>query len=53
MDLTVQSTGDATLTVTHTVLDGRGRAVSSATTIEHVELSVGADRLTQSADCVV
>jgi hypothetical protein len=42
VELAVKSTGDATLIVTRRVLDGRGRAVKAATSIEYAELSIGA-----------
>lgn len=42
VEMTVMPTGDATLTVTRKVLDGRGREVKAATSIEHAELSIGA-----------
>jgi hypothetical protein len=42
VELAVKPTGDATLIVTRKVLDGRGREVKAATSIEHAELSIGA-----------
>jgi len=42
VEMTVKPTGAATLTVTRKVLDGRGREVKAATSIEHAELSIGA-----------
>jgi hypothetical protein len=41
VELAVQPTGDATLVVTRKVLDGRGREVKAATSIEQAELSIG------------
>ena len=42
VDLTIKSTGDASLTVTRRILDARGRAIKAATSIEHAEVSIGA-----------
>jgi hypothetical protein len=42
VELAVKPTGDATLVVTRKVLDGRGREVKAATSIEQAELSIGA-----------
>jgi hypothetical protein len=39
--MTISPTGDATLTVTRKVLDARRREIKAATSIEHVELSLG------------
>jgi len=41
VQMAVRPTGDATLTVTRKVIDGRGRTVPAATSIEHVELVLG------------
>ena len=42
VELTVKSTGDATLIVTRKILDARGREIKAATSIEHAELTIGA-----------
>ena len=42
VQMAVRPTGDATLTVTRKVIDGRGRTVAAATSIEHVDLILGA-----------
>jgi hypothetical protein len=42
VEMTVKPTGDATLAVTRKILDGRGREIKAATSIEHAELSIGA-----------
>jgi hypothetical protein len=41
VELAVKPNGDATLIVTRKVLDGRGREVRPATSIEYAELSIG------------
>jgi hypothetical protein len=41
VEMTITPTGDATLIVTRKILDGRGRVVSAATSIERAELSIG------------
>jgi hypothetical protein len=41
VEMMVRPMGDATLTVTHKIIDAHGRAVKEATSIEHVELSLG------------
>jgi hypothetical protein len=41
VEMTVKPTGHATLTVTRKVLDGRGREIKAATSIEYAELSLG------------
>ena len=42
VEMSVKSTGDATLTVTRKVLDARGREIKAATSIEQAQLSIGA-----------
>jgi hypothetical protein len=42
VDLTIKSTGDASLTVTRKILDARGREIKAATSIEQAEVSIGA-----------
>jgi hypothetical protein len=42
VELSVKPTNDATLVVTRKVLDGRGREIKAATSIEQAELSIGA-----------
>jgi hypothetical protein len=42
VEMTIRRTGEATLIVTRKVLDGRGRAITAATSIEQAELSIGA-----------
>jgi hypothetical protein len=42
VEMSVKPGGDATLTVTRKVLDGRGREVKAATSIESAELTLGA-----------
>lgn len=42
VEMAVRATGDATLTVTRKVVDGRGRTVPAATSIEKVDLVLGA-----------
>jgi hypothetical protein len=46
VEMTVKPTGDATLIVTRKVLDGRGREVKAATSVERAELSIGEVRHT-------
>lgn len=41
VEMMVRPAGDATLTITHKVIDAHGRAVKEATSIEHVELTLG------------
>jgi hypothetical protein len=41
VEMTVKPTGDATLTVTRKVLDGRRREIRAATSVEYAELSLG------------
>jgi hypothetical protein len=42
VEMTITSAGEATLTVTRKILDARGREIRAATSIEHVEVSIGA-----------
>lgn len=42
VQMVVRPTGDATLTVTRRVVDGRGRTVAGSTSIEHATLVLGA-----------
>lgn len=42
VEMTVQPNGDAALTVTRKVIDGRGREVRAATAIEYADISIGA-----------
>ena len=42
VEMTIKPTGAATLTITRKILDGRGRAITAATSIEQAELSIGA-----------
>jgi hypothetical protein len=42
VEMSVKPTGDATLTVTRKVLDGRGREIRAATSIERAEITIGA-----------
>ena len=42
VEMTIKPTGEATLIVTRKILDGRGRAITAATSIEQAELSIGA-----------
>jgi hypothetical protein len=46
VEMTVKSTGDATLTVTHRVLDRNRREIKAATEIEQAELMIGAPQHT-------
>ena len=39
--MSIQPTGDATLTITRKVLDARGRTVPASTSIEHANLVLG------------
>lgn len=41
VQMAVQTTGDATLTVTRKVVDARGRTVPGSTSIEHAKLTLG------------
>ena len=41
VEMMVRPDGDATLTITHKVIDAHGRAVKEATSIEHVDLALG------------
>lgn len=41
-ELVVQSSGEATLTVTRQVVDGKGRPVPASTSIEEVAITIGA-----------
>lgn len=41
VEMVVKPTGDATVTVTHKILDARGREIKAATSIEYAELSIG------------
>jgi hypothetical protein len=42
VEMTIKPTGEATLTITRKILDGRRRAITAATSIEKAELSIGA-----------
>ena len=42
VEMTIKPTGEATLIITRKILDGRGRAITAATSIEQAELSIGA-----------
>jgi hypothetical protein len=42
VQMTIQPSGDATLTVTRKVVDARGRTVDASTSVEHAELTLGA-----------
>jgi hypothetical protein len=42
VEMSVKPTGEATLTVTRRILDARRREIRAATSIEHVELTIGA-----------
>jgi hypothetical protein len=42
VEMAVQPSGDATLTVTRKILDAREREITAATSIEHAEISIGA-----------
>lgn len=41
VEMTVNASGDATLTVTRKILDARGREIKPATSIEHAEITIG------------
>jgi len=41
VQMSIQPTGDATLTITRKVLDARGRTVPASTSIEHANLVLG------------
>jgi hypothetical protein len=41
VEMTVRQGGDATLTITRKVVDGRGRTVAGSTSIERADLSIG------------
>src|SRR5262245_61581849 len=41
VEMVVRATGDASLTVTRKVLDGRGRTVAASTSIEHADVVIG------------
>lgn len=42
VEMTITPTGEATMIITRKILDGRGRAITAATSIEQAELSIGA-----------
>ena len=42
VEMTIKPTGEATLIITRKILDGRGRAITAATSIERASLSIGA-----------
>jgi hypothetical protein len=42
VEMSVQPSGNATLTVTRKILDARRREITAATSIEHAEISIGA-----------
>ena len=42
VEMTIKPTGEATLVITRKILDGRGRAITAATSIEQAQLSIGA-----------
>jgi hypothetical protein len=42
VEMTIKPTGEATLIITRKILDGRGRAITAATSIEQAELAIGA-----------
>lgn len=46
VEMTVKPTGDATLTVTHKVVDKNRREIKAATEIEQAELTIGAPQHT-------
>lgn len=41
VEMVVRATGDASLTVTRKVVDGRGRTVPASTSIEHADVVIG------------